>query len=183
LKIENTDAVKWLPGGGLAVQRPVLIASSTPGEKIIGAIKRSNAITIEAWIKPANTTQAGPARVVTLSKDPGNRNFTLGQKADAYEVRLRTTSTSPNGEPSLSSPGSDDPLRKVCGLRSKSGDLAVIYFPAGGEVELKPGALPKELIAQWFNPREGKLSPARPSKSQTFQTPDEQDWVLSFRDK
>ena len=181
LKIEDADAVKWLLGGGLAVQRPVLIASSTPGERIISAIKKSNAITIETWIKPANTTQAGPARIVTLSKDPGNRNFTLGQKGDAYEVRLRTSSTSPNGEPSLSSPGSDDPLRKVCGLRSKEGDLAVIYFPAGGEVELKAEALGKELIPQWFNPRSGQKSRASRQKENTFAAPDGEDWVLLFR--
>ena len=181
LKVENADTVKWLPKGGLVVQKPVLIASSTPGEKINAAVKKSNAITIEAWIKPANTTQAGPARMVTLSRDTGERNFTLGQKGDAYEVRLRTTSTSPNGEPALSSPGSDDPLRKVCGLRSRSGDLAVLYFPAGGEIELKPGALAKELAPQWYNPRTGERTRARRQNGDAFCAPDGEDWVLLFQ--
>jgi len=183
LKIENTAAVKWLSAGGLAIQRPVLIASSGPAMKIISSIKRSNAISIEAWIKPANTTQAGPARIVSLSKDTGNRNFTLGQKADAYEVRLRTTSTSPNGEPSLSSPGSDDPMRKMCGLRSEKGDMAVVYFPAGGRMRVKAGALKKALKAEWFNPRDGKSSPAKSQEADTFHTPDKQDWVLLFREE
>jgi hypothetical protein len=121
--------------------------------------------------------------MVTLSRDTGERNFTLGQLGDAYEVRLRTTSTSPNGEPSLASPGSDDAFRRICGARSEKGDLAVLYFPAGGEVELKAGSLGKGLESQWFNPREGKLSAAIQTKSQTFLTPDEQDWVLLFRGK
>lgn len=181
LKIENAGAVKWLPKCGLAIEAPVLIASSGPAEKVISSIKKSSAITIEAWIKPANTTQAGPARIVTLSADPSRRNFTLGQKGDAYEVRFRTTSTSPNGEPSLSSPGSDDPLRKVCGLRSKSGDLAVIYFPAGGEVAVKAGTLEKGLIPQWYNPRNGEKTRAPGQKGDSFATPDGEDWVLLFQ--
>ncbi len=181
LKIENTEAVKWIPRGGLAIERPVLIASSSPAPGLIAAIKKSNAITIEAWVKPANTTQAGPARIVTLSRNTGERNFTLGQKGDAYEVRFRTASTSPNGEPALSSPGSDDPLWKVCGLRSRSGDLAVLYFPAGGEIELKPGSLAKECGAQWYNPRSGENTRAARQKENAFACPDDEDWVLLFR--
>jgi hypothetical protein len=74
---------------------------------VIDAVKTSNAITVEAWISPANTTQNGPARVVTLSADPYARNFTLGQGVafaggDRYDVRLRTTETSDSGIPSIS---------------------------------------------------------------------------------
>jgi len=181
LKIRNPAAVTWLRGGGLAVQSPVLIASATPATKIISSVRQSNAITIETWIKVANTTQAGPARIVSLSKDPGSRNVTLGQKGDAYEVRLRTTSTSPNGEPSLSSPGSDDPLRRICGLRSQEGNLAVVYFTAGGKMTVKAGALKEGLKAEWFNPRNGERSPAISRKGSAFSTPDDQDWALLFR--
>jgi len=180
LKIENTTAVKWLPKGGLAIRSPVLIASPTPATKIIDSIKQSNGITIEAWIKPANNTQTGPARIVTVSKDTGNRNFTLGQKADAYETRLRTTSTSPNGEPALSSPSGDDAARRISASRSKKGDLAVIYFPVGGEITVKQGVLKKGLEAEWFNPRNGRRSPARTHKANVFRTPDDRDWVLLF---
>ena len=37
-----------------------------------------------------------------MSADPGQRNFTLGQEAGQYDVRLRTTATSTNGIPSVS---------------------------------------------------------------------------------
>ena len=135
-------------------------------------------MTIEAWIKPANTTQAGPARIVTLSKDPSSRNFTLGQKAGVYEVRFRTTTTSPNGEPSLSSPGGEEANPSVVGLRSPKSDLAVLYFSAGGAAKIKPGSLNGSRKAQWFNPRTGEYSAASPDQQGSFVAPDKEDWTL-----
>jgi hypothetical protein len=181
LKVKKTSAVKWLPAGGLSITTPVLIASTEPAGKISDSVRKSNEITIEAWVKPANTSQAGPARIVTVSKDPGQRNFTLGQKAGAYETRFRTTSTSANGEPALSTPGGEDDPQLVCGLRSKKGDLAVIYFPAGGQAEVKAGSLAEGLKTQWYNPRTGERGPAKAMEASTFVTPDDQDWALLFR--
>ncbi|UCG56698.1 MAG: DUF4038 domain-containing protein [Phycisphaerales bacterium] len=178
LEIQNPSAVKWLNDGGLQVLSPVLIASQGPATKINDAVRKSEAITIEAWIKPANTTQSGPARIVTVSRDPGSRNFTLGQKAGAFEVRFRTTSTSPNGEPALSSPGGDDAMPQVCGLRSPDGDLAVLYFASGGQARVTPDALSGETNARWYNPRDGKWAAAHESQARTFAAPDEDDWVL-----
>ena len=39
----------------------------------------------------------GPARIVTISHDPANRNFTLGQIRDTLTFRLRTPASGPNG--------------------------------------------------------------------------------------
>ena len=178
LKIENSSAVKWLKSGGLAVRAPVLIASQGPAAKISNSVRKSNAITIEAWVRPANATQSGPARIVTVSRDPGSRNFTLGQKAGAYEVRFRTTSTSPNGEPSLSSPGGDDAMPQVCGLRSPGSDLAVVYFAAGGQAHIKSGSLSRAAKTQWYNPRNGKAMDAVSTGANIFVAPDGNDWVL-----
>ena len=46
---------------------------------------------------------SGPARILTVSLDTGQRNVTLGQDGDRFDVRLRTTDTSTNGIPSLAS--------------------------------------------------------------------------------
>jgi len=178
LRIENGSAVQWLSSGGLAVRSSVLIASQEPAAKIADAVRKSNAMTIEAWVKPANTTQTGPARIVTVSRDIGGRNFTLSQKAGAYEVRFRTTSTSANGEPALSSPGGDDATPRICGLRSPEADLAVLYFTVGGQARIKPGSLAKETRARWYNPRNGKRTDAGKTNGGTFTTPDADDWVL-----
>jgi hypothetical protein len=183
LKIKDPSAVQWLDGGGLRIVKPTLISSSGPATRLVEAVQRSKAVTIEAWIRPANLTQAGPARIVTVSKDAGSRNLTLGQKAGAYEMRFRTTRTSPNGEPALSTPGGDDALPSVVGLRSEKGDLAVLYFVAGGRARLKSDALGGAPRAQWFNPRTGQWVAATPDEGGAFLAPDDQDWVLLLRNK
>lgn len=104
LAIRNLANTRWLRGGGLAVDKETIIVSPGSTRKITNAIKASNALTIEAWVQPANTTQRGPARIVTLSADPYNRSFTLGQDRIAYDVRLRSTRTDNNGTPSLATP-------------------------------------------------------------------------------
>ena len=100
----DESALNWLPSGGLTIASPTILASSQPAHKVISAFKAANALTVEAWIKPAAGDQEGPARIVTLSADPFNRNLTLGQEFGAYDMRLRTTHTSENGVPSLVTP-------------------------------------------------------------------------------
>jgi len=103
LKIYNAENTHWLPGGGLSVDQPASIIALASPTKIVDGIKKSNAITIEAWIQPAQETQSGPARIATLSNGTLKRNFTLGQDNASYDVRLRSTETGENGRPSLSS--------------------------------------------------------------------------------
>jgi len=111
LVIDNSGAVSWLTGA-LSVNGSTVIATAGAPAKLYDAVMASNEITIEAWVKPANLTQNGPARIVTLSADTAVRNFTLGQgvygeASDVYEVRLRSTSTDPNGKPALATPDGD----------------------------------------------------------------------------
>jgi hypothetical protein len=132
LAIEKPDAVRW-SNGVLTIQSPVLIATPGPARKVIDPLTKSNALTIEAWVRPANDTQGGPARIVSLSADTGQRNFTLGQEKDAYDVRLRATGSDRNGMPSTSSPidarrlyarrqgGGDDLHRRQAGRQQERG--------------------------------------------------------------
>ena len=83
----------------LKIVRPTIIRSDKPAKKIIDSVKRSGAITVEAWIQTAKLGQAGPARVLTISSSPNERNLTLGQDGTKIEVRLRTSRTSNNGIP------------------------------------------------------------------------------------
>ena len=103
LKINKPDSVKW-SSDGLSVTQSTEIVSQQPARKIIDAIRKSNALSIEAWLKPTNSKQAGPARIVSISKNSSERNMTLGQDGDLFDVRLRTSGTSTNGIPSTSSP-------------------------------------------------------------------------------
>ncbi len=101
LELADPSAVVW-NDGFLSVISSTVIQSPGAATKLIDAGKASNAITVEAWIKPANTIQSGPARIVTLSANPSVRSFTLGQSGGLYDARLRTTATTDNGIPSVS---------------------------------------------------------------------------------
>ncbi len=103
LRIEKSPGTT-VRDGRLIVTSPARISSMEPARKIVTAIKQSKEMSIEAWIRPQNTRQSGPARIVSLSADTGQRNFTLGQDARQFDVRLRSTSTDGNGIPSTPSP-------------------------------------------------------------------------------
>ncbi|MFT5232001.1 MAG: hypothetical protein ACI9UK_000142 [Candidatus Krumholzibacteriia bacterium] len=132
LTIDDLGAVTWLPGA-LAIDAATVVATAGAATKLISAVKISDEITIEAWLKPNNLTQNGPARIVTLSSDLSTRNFTLGQGEsgganDVYNVRLRSTTTDLNGTPDLSSPAGSltTQLSHVVFTRESSG-LTKIY--------------------------------------------------------
>jgi hypothetical protein len=113
--------------GALVVTSNSKIVSDEPARKIVDAVKKSGALTIEAWVRPQDDRQAGPARIVSLSVDPGHRNFTLGQDGNKYDVRLRTTVTGENGIPSTSTPaGTVKPeLTHVVFTRESSGAVRI----------------------------------------------------------
>ncbi|MBN1443941.1 MAG: DUF4038 domain-containing protein, partial [Planctomycetes bacterium] len=180
LRIGNPSAVEWIQGGGLRVKAPVLIASIVPATRLCESVRALRAITVEAWVKPADLEQAGPARIVTLSRDTSERNFTLGQKGSAYEVRFRTTESTPNGEPATSTAAVSQAARHVAAARSDKGDVAVIYLPVGDPVKVALDRLAKGLTAEWFDPRSGRKGRARPLAGGTFQPPGAGDWVLVF---
>lgn len=90
--------------GVLNVQGTALAASEGPAADLARACMASNELSIEAWVRPAALDQTGPARVVTLSRDSAERNFTLGQDRDRWIVRVRTTSTGANGTPDFQVP-------------------------------------------------------------------------------
>ena len=105
LTIDNPASVSWLGSNGINISSAVAI-ESTGATKIISACKASNDISVESWLKTSSVNQSGPARIVSLSGDIFNRNVTLGQEDDRYDVRLRTTATNDNGTPSLTVPAS-----------------------------------------------------------------------------
>jgi hypothetical protein len=202
LPIKDASTVQWLAGGGLRLVGPSLIASSGPATKVTEAVKRSKAITVEAWIKPENTVQAGPARIVTVSRDMSVRNVTLGQKADAYEVRFRTTATSPNGEPAIASPGGEAPNVPVVATavpgagryrfvatRDIQGSYAMVYAPVGRSFRVRMDAITgAQVRAWWYNPRNGQTTEIGTFENKgerDFTPPDPgemADWVLVLDD-
>jgi hypothetical protein len=54
-------------------------------------------ITVEVWAATNDLDQSGPARIISYSLNPEQRNFTLGQQNSSLIFRLRTTETDLNG--------------------------------------------------------------------------------------
>ncbi|MBT5926080.1 MAG: hypothetical protein HOH33_05635, partial [Verrucomicrobia bacterium] len=98
-----------------------LISEQTP-QGLIKGIRKSDAFTIEAWITPANAQLKGPARIVTLSRNGSERNFTLGQEGARFDVRCRSSKTDRNGLPSLASK-----------QKTLSTDLTHVVFTLGAD--------------------------------------------------
>lgn len=66
-------------------------------DRLLRELKSSNQLTVEAVVRPDDSGQDGPARIVSFSTDGGSRNFTLGQQEDTLVFRLRTPATGVNG--------------------------------------------------------------------------------------
>jgi hypothetical protein len=104
LKARDETAIRWLPRG-LLVHQPTALVSTGAANRITEACRKSHEITVEAWVTPAGASQAGPARMVSLSASPAVHAFMLGQGEDKgpshsrFTFRLRTTTTNENGMP------------------------------------------------------------------------------------
>lgn len=93
----NLDGTEWDPQGGLTNVSGKAQASVADSQKLFNLLSAGNQFSVEAWIIPENTTQTGPARIVSYSVDTGRRNFTLGQDAARYDSRVQTINSGANG--------------------------------------------------------------------------------------
>lgn len=89
---------------GLDIRKSAQMMSESAAKSLTASVRASGELTAEIWFEPSSLSQSGPARILTISKDSSNRNFTIGQDGDRIDIRLRTTRTSQNGIPSLPTP-------------------------------------------------------------------------------
>ena len=146
LVVEDPGNISWIPGGGLRVNTATLAKSAEPATKIIEACKASNEITIVAWVRPDSEDLSGPARIVSCSANPSNRNFTLGQDTTGYQIRLRTTVTGNNGyEPPVRVADAvvTDKMSKLAYTRNKDGEVK--FYVNGEEVARDVDTIPGEM--------------------------------------
>ena len=136
LRITNLDGVARVRGS-VRVFGEAQIKSDRPPARLVESIRRGGELTLEAWITPASLEQSGPARIVSISEGGSQRNITLGQDGDKFDIRLRTTQTSVNGIPSLALNGGSvtTNLTHIVYTRDRSGLTRV--FLNGEQVEEK----------------------------------------------
>jgi VanZ family protein len=81
----------------LDVTGPIRIQGDRVPHELCRAIRASGAFAIEVEIASADQAQSGPARIVSYSSGPYQRNFTLAQEGGAVVFRVRTPWNGPNG--------------------------------------------------------------------------------------
>ena len=102
--------VTWFGGWGITINGGKAQGSTTASKKLFDVIQESGEFSIEAWVIPANVSQE-MARIVSYSAGATTRNFTLQQTLYDYDFQLRSTETSLNGDPALSTPAADEVLQ------------------------------------------------------------------------
>ena len=81
------------------------LKTASPTTFLTQRLRKTSQFTLIATVATADTNQIGPARIVSLSGDTSQRNFTLGQSGNDLDFRLRTPLTGMNGhKPSLRIP-------------------------------------------------------------------------------
>ena len=96
MRYERTGTRALFAGGALAC---------TDASALSQAMARAEAFTIEIELTPADLTQQGPARIVSMSLNHRLSNLMIGQSGSRLEARCRTTTTSSDGtRPSLVTP-------------------------------------------------------------------------------
>jgi hypothetical protein len=108
--------VAWVSGGGLDFTGGKAWATALDSRKLYNEIASGSGTqqyTIESWLIPANTTQEGPARIITYSGGTGERNFMLGQVMYNYVARNRSLNpeVNANGDPTFSTADADEDLQ------------------------------------------------------------------------
>ena len=135
-------------GAYLDLTGPNRASNDTDSNKIYNACVGSTEISLEAWVLPANNTQGGAARIVTLSLDPYHRNFQLMQNGARYDARLRT---SDDGTNVLNSPdviGTSPNLQHVVYTYDGSTDDARFYID-GSQASSSGATSPSGSFSTW----------------------------------
>jgi hypothetical protein len=91
------DAAVTADPPGVAFARNGMLRTRAPLPDFYQAFAGGTGLTVEARVTTASLDQSGPARILTASADPGNRNFTLAQDGAELVFRLRASADDPNG--------------------------------------------------------------------------------------
>jgi hypothetical protein len=88
LTIADPGNVTW-SADHLTINAATALSTVGAATKVVTRAQASGELSVEAWIKPADVSQGGPARIITMSIDPLRRNFLLGQETNTYAARFR----------------------------------------------------------------------------------------------
>ncbi len=110
LNLTLSGAAGWVGGWGIDLRGGKAQGTTASSRKLHDLIRATGEYTIEAWVAPANVVQED-SNIVGYSGSATARNFTLGQTMYNYDYLNRSTTTTGNGTPVLSTPSADEVLQ------------------------------------------------------------------------
>jgi hypothetical protein len=143
------NAAERLPGGGLRFENPG-IALTKAAPAWVASAMRDDRLEISLRVRSLAPEQFGPARILTLSADPFERNLMVGQDGSDLILRLRTAWTDANGTIE------NQPVARMPGMFLEDDwvDLCILIEPgslliAVGDERLVSQALPPRPLETW----------------------------------
>jgi hypothetical protein len=108
LRILQPSSVSWNDLNRLEIKSNTTLVSTAPATKIVKAIKKTQQLTVECWIRPTEPFSSANARIVSLANNDADIGFVLDQFYNAtddkslnYGSRISTTSTDESGYPEI----------------------------------------------------------------------------------
>ena len=111
LHLNLSGDVTWVGGWGIRIDDGKAQGATSASRKLHDLISATGEYSVEAWLVPDNVAQEGPARIVSYSGSDEVRNFTLGQTLYSYDYLNRSSVTSADGLPALSTPDAREVLQ------------------------------------------------------------------------
>ena len=81
-----SNGAQWTATGGLSFAEPGLVLGEAPGWQ--RAVRESGRLKLSLRVRTYDPYQAGPARIMTLSRDTWSQNLLVGQEGSDLIVRL-----------------------------------------------------------------------------------------------
>jgi hypothetical protein len=86
-----------LVDAGVEFLGPTLIRSPDSAAELSELCELAGAFSVEVVVEIKDLSQRGPARIISVSRNPSERNFTLGQEGPNIDFRVRTPRMGDNG--------------------------------------------------------------------------------------
>ena len=101
------ERLEWNGDGtGIRVNGERPLRSVDPTDPVMDPVRRASSMILSVRLRTHHPSQSGPARIVTLSGNTQDRNFTLAQDGADLVFRVRTEQAGPNGSrKTASAPG------------------------------------------------------------------------------
>ena len=97
VRLSAEGGARFGPNGEMHILGGAFVPDGNVSREIRDACRKTDELAIEAIVTTSRVPQFGPARIISLSRNPAKRNFTLGQEKDRLVLRLQTSKTSRNG--------------------------------------------------------------------------------------